>query len=353
MHQDSRIADEIFRGVLRCNAYGRWPQFEQIESPTIPFGNLVEGVGYSGYFNVSVFTYDEAPDPVARAQVESKGTSRKIWRGSSPTVFHIGDRFYTPPLENFSFKPELEHAKKGEIDIVVAFDAMIAVEPSEVRQLTKAIAYHTLASINAAIDELVTPAAPFALIRKRKGGPANQDLNFSAFVKKRPGHDKDKVKELLAKSIRVRTALTGLEAQYAQDAALRRYCDGLAEPDPIDKLCDFWEACEFLVVGVKAKGGLVSKIATALSQHSGENKQLLERRLRIQDVYRSRKDVVHNAVSEPAKFQDNLAVLECITTELVRKSVGLSYDPDTSGIARLLASAPVSGKEDYGRSRTE
>jgi hypothetical protein len=118
--------------------------------------------------------------------------------------------------------------------------------------------------------------------------------------------------------------------RIALDTAMRRYLTSLTEMDEVDKFSDLWETCEFATFDVKAKGTIVSRISQALTNQMQRanirrSKATVENTLQIRTLYQVRKDLVHNAVENPARLQEHTALLSEIAVELIRFRLGLNY----------------------------
>lgn len=96
--------------------------------------------------------------------------------------------------------------------------------------------------------------------------------------------------------------------------------------DSVDRFCDAWEICEILSKQVRARGTVVSRVATAIAAHIGVKKEVAEKRLRLTMIYSIRKDLVHNGIEEPFKMVEGLPLVENIALELLRQQFALKYE---------------------------
>jgi hypothetical protein len=137
-------------------------------------------------------------------------------------------------------------------------------------------------------------------------------------------------------------ANSSIEELRGLAVASRRMSSAMLEEDIIDKYCDFWECCEFLspagkkVNGVKlpkAKDAAITELLCNYAHPSKLSRQRL--RKKIHDGYVIRNDLIHNAVENPEKVDQNMKLIGEIASQLFRYRVGIPFEA-TPELASLL-----------------
>ena len=95
---------------------------------------------------------------------------------------------------------------------------------------------------------------------------------------------------------------------------------GKQESDPIDRYCDFWEACEFLCKAPKFKPD--HRLAKMLEDATGMNQNFLKTKI-VGRLYDLRKDIVHNAIEDIERIKKAAVILEDIALLIFAHRCGL------------------------------
>jgi len=135
-------------------------------------------------------------------------------------------------------------------------------------------------------------------------------------------------------------ATASMEDLQRLSIAARRLNSAAMESDAVDIYCDLWECCEFLgqpgarVRGIRLKGHKDGAISQALIAHTQSSKPQVVR-IKINELYKIRNDIVHNAAENPAIILQNIDILREVAQHLFRFWVRLPYE-ETREIKALV-----------------
>lgn len=314
--------------ISRCRSWAIWPEGERIISNALGY-NFGENKEKRFEFSVHLVAYENRPRPENEPSMPcEKYDSPIIWKGKMDNGFWVGNEVLKAPED--SLKVEMVHFKpfQGEVDVQLHVGSESELDIDELKEFFESVTHSVIGYINISLGEYLVPVAPIQLSKINETG---RELSNSIKLRcvNRPTLSKQVLDETLSRYIKFR-ASNSIEKERALDVAMRRYLSSQLEPDVIDRYCDLWEVCEFLTYDTKAKGGKVSKIASALTdylQKSGivVKKANLENGLDLKRIYEIRGHIVHNAIDDPDYVGEKLSLLNEIARELIRFSIGESY----------------------------
>jgi hypothetical protein len=203
--------------------------------------------------------------------VDGQSFGPRIWRGKINTGYVLGDNIVKSPEEVLEVAFEYDDAKAGELDIIVAIDSEANIPESAVRDIAAPTSYRLISYINFSLGDIIVPTAPFQILRVLGPGKFQLERSFTMPVRQRRSVEEQEANSILNRFLQQRTSMQIDEAAYL-DVASRRYITALEETDPVDKFCDFWEACEFL--SKKTLGTKAAAIAKLLSDHIQKRKEI-------------------------------------------------------------------------------
>ncbi|MHB8870279.1 MAG: hypothetical protein ACYC6T_18355 [Thermoleophilia bacterium] len=255
----------------------------------------------------------------------------------------MGTEFVKAPEDRLPVILEHEPPYEGDLDIQLHIGLDQPVELQDLALVASPICTSVLVHLNAALGELLIPAAPLQVRMLEEAGRSSFADSMTMCVRERPLVTLEAVEELLVPFIEKRRDMTKEEAA-ASSAAARRFMTATIETDPMDKYCDLWESCEFAVRFERAKGGIVGCIAKATATHwngtSGQRrleKAQVERQLGIKRLYQTRGQIVHEALDNAEGLYDRMAMLESIATELLRYRFGMPFSTNGKAFEALSA----------------
>jgi Apea-like HEPN len=282
------------------------------------------------HLSIHLVSYEPRPRPeLEPTQPSEPNAGPIVWRGKMSTGYWVGPLFLKAPEDTVKVEFEHEGPHQGEVDIQLHVAAGVEVSKAQLKSIATSISYSTLSYINIALGDLLVPVAPIQIRRLGGERESQYENDVSVFVKERRTFSAEVLEQRLYEYVGRRLQMSEKE-KFALDAAMRRYLTSLTELDEVDKFSDLWETCEFATFDVKAKGTIVSRISQALTNQMQRadirrSKANVENTLQVKALYQVRKDLVHNAVENPARLQEYTALLSEIAAELIRFRLGLNY----------------------------
>ncbi|MCU7843305.1 MAG: hypothetical protein KZQ93_05645 [Candidatus Thiodiazotropha sp. (ex Monitilora ramsayi)] len=277
--------------------------------------------------NIQCFEERERPENEAAQECERhKGPI--MWRGEMQTGYTVGPYVLKAPED--TIKIEFQHSPplKGEIDIMIFVGCDEELPRKELIEFAKPALHSLISQINITLDEYLVPTTPLSL--RKLSNEGSSFINTTTIsVRSRPSISSQNIEDILYSFVAQRQN-NNTESTRQLDLAMNRYLSAMTEEDPVDKYCDLWESCEFSTLGIKAKGNVVSRISTCLASHISNTKQKvgksrMENRLEIRSIYQTRKDIVHNAIENPAEIDRKIELLSEIACELIKYRLGIPW----------------------------
>jgi hypothetical protein len=306
----------------------------RVRSNPFTFDLEIEGRTLPATICIEIRTHEARIRPENEAAVELTGKSRLLYAGIPSTGYPVGSRVLKAPEDTLSLSIQYQYAKQGDIDLSIESEV---AEPVGVNALTRSLAplLHGLqAYIHLATGDWLVAETPPQTAAAVGHGQRRFETEMRLAVQNRPCHNPEEVGHAMTCFAQARLQMESEEGR-ALDVALKRYLDGQIELDPIDQFCDYWEGCEFVTRHIRAKGNVVSRIATGLALHSEHSKPRLETALGLRELYEVRKDLVHNAVERAESLEQAIQRLADICRELIRWRLGLDYTKPESIETRL------------------
>ena len=266
---------------------------------------------------------------------------RQGWLPSRGPDLHRGG-------DQLRFKVEYERPNQGDLDIKVELATTKPVSVEEITPVANEIATSVIVYANLSLGERIAPKRRLHVCSVVDGKKSKFSYDVGVHTLQRPIVTIESAMATMSgfEAFR-RTA--GDELARAISVASRRYISALTEVDEIDRYCDLWEACEISTFDIRAKGGIVGRIAKALAHHlmqstSANDKARVETRLGLKDLYDARGNLVHTAIDQPRNFAEKTNLLESVTSELLRFRLGLPPDKRSLAFKRGTAATPETGQ---------
>jgi hypothetical protein len=281
------------------------------------------------YFSIHLVSYALRPRPENQpAKIFATG-GPIVWRGDMEAGYWAGQKLIKAPEDTVKVEMVHEYPYEGEIDIQLHFGMSKIFSIDEFKGVIEYISYSVLAYLNISAGELLIPIAPIQ-IRELEGSNSTFENLVNIFVKDRKTLSKEFLEQAVERFMSLRIHMPQEDAT-ALDTAMRRYLDSTTEKNDVDRYCDLWEACEFVTLNTRAKGGKVGRIAEALSSHMRKTnsiytKRNLENRLKIKELYETRGAIVHHAIQNQKQLQERSKLLSAIALELIRSNLEIPYE---------------------------
>jgi hypothetical protein len=311
--------------VLRCRAYFDWPEHCKFTGGefTVPVQRGTATIDVTAQLIIA--TYEARRKADTSPPVDGQSFGPRVWRGKINAGYGLGDYVVKSPEEELEIAFEYDDAQPGELDIIVTIDSQANIHESVVRDIAAPISYRLISYINFSSGDIIVPTAPFQIFRVLGPSKFQLESSFMMSVRQHRSIEVQEASLTIHRFLQRRSGMQADEVAYL-DVACRRFITAIQETDPIDKFCDFWEACEFLSENVRGKGlkHIASRVAKALSDHTKKSKANLDKVI-VQPLYSIRIDIVHNAIENFEKVDRNLLLLEEVARELIKSKLGLSY----------------------------
>ncbi len=319
MSKKKRYPKHMYVGILRCRSYYNWPLETRVVSDTLS----TKLNGQQIYFTLQFVSYNFLQGNKKETPQTELGPI--IARETiSPDFFRLGRYLVKSPEDISEISIKYGGAYPGEVDIQchIGCDTELPIESldSEVSP----VLYSLLGTLSIATKDILIPVAPAQYSKINHDGKRELLWNELMYVHERKTHEVTVLRELLEKYIDVRATMTPEEGR-AFDTAARRIVSSKNEKDLIDRYCDLWEACEFLLIGFNAKGDIVSRIAQAIACYTGGNKAKIENGLELRNIYKVRKEVVHEALQDEQRVDTYIKLLDEIANQLFKWRLKISY----------------------------
>jgi len=318
--------------ILRCRTWCEWPAWQRFMSNAYCDPIRSES-GVPVYLSLHIHTYKERQRPESAPAARLPNDAGPIvWRGVMTSSYWLGDMCIKAPEDTSTLEFEHEPPYEGEIDLQLHMGAAQEIPIDDLRSIAQTICNSALAFVNLAASELMVPVAPLQIRLLTDKG--SQIVNSTKLgVRRRPKVTPAAAAGWVRQFAECRGNLDSEKAQ-ALSAAARRFTSALAESDSIDRYCDLWETCEFATLNERgAKGGVVGRIAQALTnhlkaQHPKLTKRKTENALTLRALQRTRGRVVHEASDSPDDLANSTRLLEAMAAELLRHNFRLPYTPN-------------------------
>lgn len=315
--------------ILRCRTWCEWPEWQRFVSSAYRDPVRSES-GVAIYLSVHIHTYKERQRPEGSPAIRlSNHAGPLLWRGAMTNGYWLGDMYIKAPEDTSRVEMEYEPPYEGEIDLQLHMGTQQEIPIDQLTAIARTICDSALAFVNLAASDLMVPVAPLQIRRLIEEGSQIQTAT-KVGVRRRVKVPQNAAAGWVLQFAEVRGDLNSERAQ-ALSVAARRFTSALAESDSVDRYCDFWETCEFATLHERAaKGGVVGRIAQALTshlntQHPHLTKRTTENALALRSLHRTRGRIIHEASDSPRDLEDSMRLLEAIAAELLRYNFRLPY----------------------------
>lgn len=331
--------------IQRCRHFGNWPDdFRyQDELRKIHLGTD-EAEAVPVYLSFGVITHDSPKRDDGgdyRADEERPRKGSLLLDPTHRPGFWIGNTILAGVAEDpqlYSFK--FNNAAPGEIDFFVGIQCQSAISPKLLQDSAEPFLEALVASASIYLDDFVVPVTPSHLLTSMDTGEKQQTNSYVVRALARPTISREDIKRVFQQFFS-QVQILEPERRRGLVVAARRYLSSFGEVDPIDRYCDLWEACEFLVrnltetSGRKIKGGITARMAYAVARQTGLSKPRLDTHL-AQPLYEIRKNIVHNAIDDPEGFDHMTRYIEVTVNQIFRFVLGMPPAPSPE-LGELLA----------------
>ena len=317
----------------RCRYFGEWPEdfIHQDDVRKITIEHNGEKVPLYLSFGVQTFDPPEYHKRNSPPQ-DGQGKGKLLPDPHDRPGFWVGNKIIGiagPTISEIWFS--LKHAKPGEVDFWVAIQCNVDLPTALIERECTPLLNTLVAGANIHLGDFIVPVMPAHLVKLLDDGQKQLSASYIFAATNRPIVPAESLREFFPKflnaSANVRSA-----TWHQLNAAARRYLSSFDERDPVDRYCDLWESCEFLVKDLKGpdgrriKGaGPVPRIVHAVSHQAQLSRGALT--VLVQTLYNIRNDVVHNAVEHPDQFDSMTTYLELVTKQTFRFIFAMNSSP--------------------------
>lgn len=316
----------------RCRHYGLWPELEY--RGTAPFkmdcfkGSELADVNFRVWYRA----YSNLPN-LNEAPTELFGDVIQYIEFGQGIGFCIGDsRFSEGKSGDLVGQTSLVGPKQGEVDLLVSCESENGYE-LDLNNMVARIAPVMPAVVlyfSSLIGDIVVPASkPMGVHRSGANltfaGSAIGNIKLlqrQMFQGSVLGHALYRCGDFAGKISREDVLEVG--------TAAKRIFSGMQEFDPIDKYCDYWEACEFLAKAKKFKPD--HRLAKMLGDATGFNQSTLKNKI-VGPLYNLRKDIVHNAIEDIDRIKRAIPIIEDVAVLVFNHRCGLRRSPVLGALA--------------------
>lgn len=227
--RDKHMEPPISRYIVtvRCRSWHVWPEMTVVESE--PFDlELTHHVRVHAQLAVCSYLNRSEPAKFTEERTE-KGTL--LWRGQIPDRYSIRNTFLKAPEDEVDMRLEYEHARRGEVDIILTFLLERALPRLAFEPLQSAT-FTIMSLLNLKLKDFFTPVAPIQ-IRRQQGSRSEVESEFFVAVQSRKVLAEEALKPYIrevARSLfaspnseRLRTALELYGAHFREDDARVRF----------------------------------------------------------------------------------------------------------------------------------
>lgn len=332
-----------YMAILRCRTWCQWPEWQMYKSSAyrepIPTAS-----GTPIYLSLHIATYKDRARPEDKPACKLEDTAGPIvWRGNMDCGYWVGGAFIKAPDDVSKVEILYEPPYQGEIDLQLHMGTTRDVSIEELTPIAHAVCHSALTFVNLAAGEILIPVAPIQ-IRALTASGSQIETNMKLAVRARHLIEGVDAECYVQRFVDSRHQQSPEEAE-ALSVASRRLLSAISEMDSVDRYCDLWEVCEFATLfEYRPKGGLVGRIAQALSSHLQHyhprlSKTRVEKALELRRLHRVRGRIIHEAVDSPHDLKASMHLLEEIASQLLKYKFDLPYTP-VEAIDRRLETKP-------------
>lgn len=147
-----------YLATLRCQTWNVWPEKTVIQVGSILL-DLGTGNQVSAQLSVCSHLNRSKPEEYAAERTEE---GRLVWRGLIPGQYLVHDAVLKSPEDIITVAMEHEHARRGEVDIVITFkvDGKLKANTHESIRCTT---FACMSLINLRLGDFLTPVAPLQI----------------------------------------------------------------------------------------------------------------------------------------------------------------------------------------------
>lgn len=309
-----------FHYVLRqrARAFGIWPTDTAIETEWIPHPIKTDLGETSSQIKIVIRTYQSATDE----QLETGAGSERTFDGVSlhkpdvRNVFNLGGEIFSPSNQSTTLRIVGHRPKLGELDFCLEFLSPVPLsEKILYRDYARFLCPLVFGVAFAAGDTIAIQVEPqLEEIIDAKTFESTGRIRIRSA--QRPNLSGRDASSALEKAFRGYDKLGLFDSKHLQ-IATKRFLQARSEHDPVDRYCDFWEACEFATGGMI--GHVDARIASMLFNIFNINKNIIRSKI-VRPLYQIRKDLVHHGLDHLDDFAESLSLLE-ITAECLLASL--------------------------------
>src|SRR5215510_6261034 len=144
--------------TLRCRSWHVWPEMTVVEAE--PF-DLDLGRQLRVHAQLAVLSYLNRSEP-AKFIEERTEKGRLLWRGQIPDLYSIRNTILKTPEDVVPLRLEHEHARRGEVDIVLTFPLDRAL-PLRTYEPLRSATFTFMSLLNLKLKDFLTPVAPIQI----------------------------------------------------------------------------------------------------------------------------------------------------------------------------------------------
>lgn len=311
--------------ILRCDSFNLWPENQEfgIRLNKNPRNLIISGKKILLSYAVRSYANDREINVEKPAVESSAGPG--LWTERVTGGRQLGTVWLVALNEHMDGRIILSSPTDGQIDVLVRCESEEVLDEGQLSLALNPLVYKLAAFLRLSLDpNLSVPTSPQLVVYAADGKRTiSQKITMS--VAERHSIDGNAIKSATGEFAKIVDDLSADDISRLESAS-RRVFSLQREMDSVDRFCDAWEICEILSKQVRARGTVVSRVATAIAAHIGVKKEVAEKRLRLTMIYSIRKDLVHNGIEEPFKMVEGLPLVENIALELLRQQFALKYE---------------------------
>lgn len=253
-HLDRKIMEtrRTFVATIRCQTWNTWPEYSVSSTGGMPLETLPGGL------DSAAVSYHRRSMPHEYFD-ELASDGPLLWRGQIPGRYIVRGAILVDPQDIIKVKVQLEHARKGEVDVCVFWTVPDVLPPGS-EDFLAARAWALLALLNLRLGEYLTPVAPVQIGELTADGRTFEN-QIPLQAQKRHALSQEQVVEALREfpeiatdttaNSKLCTALELYGAHFSEASAKVRFLllvmslEALTEPTPKDEptqyLLDKWK----------------------------------------------------------------------------------------------------------------
>ncbi len=306
----------------RCRYYGFWPELEFRGTAPFKMACFANSELANADFQIWYRAYENIPN-LNEAPTEISGDVIEFIDFGQGGGFCIGDIRYTEGKPgDVVGQAKLIKPKQGEVDLYIScnLESGQEINIDKLYSLVVPIMPALVLYFSNLVGDVVVPVGrPEGMQRSGTNSTLASNNASSMTLLPRPRIQNNALHYALNGCAHFSENLSRAEALEIGTAA-KRIMSGRQEFDPVDKYCDYWEACEFLCKAPKFKPD--HRLAKILENATDINQNLLKAKI-VGPLYDLRKDIVHNAIEDMNRIKRAIPIIEDIASLVFGYRCGL------------------------------